>query len=78
MKEKLSLPDIRQREIDRVQAYKDTFKSESGQKVLKDLNAMFYDADLLDRTSAHNTNYNLGLRDVVRHIQETLEATPYE
>lgn len=62
-----------EKEKERITAYRDAFKSEAGQKVIKDLKQRFYDVDLLNKHSPHNTHYNLGMRDTVRHILETLE-----
>lgn len=62
---------------ERLTAYQQVFDSEAGQQVLKDLHEQFYDVDLLNKTSAHATHYNLGLRDVVRYINEMLEVASH-
>lgn len=69
-----TVEELREKQTELASAYHDTFRSESGQKVLKDLKAQFYDSDLLNRSSEHNTMYNLGLRDAVRYILEKLEG----
>lgn len=69
-----TIGELKEKHIELVTAYRDVFKSEAGQKVLKDIREQFYDSDLLNRSSEHNTMYNLGLRDTVRYILEKLEG----
>lgn len=59
-------------EKERIESYKQAFTSEAGSVVLADLRERFYDTGLLSREQPHLTHYNLGLRDAVRYIIETL------
>lgn len=54
------------------QVYKALFESQNGEKVLQELLAIFYDADLFAAENTQMTSYRLGQRDVVKHILQKM------
>lgn len=56
-----------------ITVYTRLFNTPDGEVVLKDLEERFYNNDLLTVGDPHATAYNVGLRDAVRHIKETIQ-----
>jgi hypothetical protein len=57
--------DYEKKKKRRAQAYKDTFKTEAGRKVLADLKQQYYDCPI---SPAIEVQFAAGQRDVVREI----------
>ena len=56
-------------------AYKNTFDSEHGQKVLKDLErkCMYKRTGIYQSNSQRQTDFNLGLHEVILYIHQEIE-----
>lgn len=55
--------------------YKSVFNSPTGEKILADLSARFYDIPSYTQNDPHQTSFNEGKRAVIRYVLTKLAQT---
>ncbi len=61
----------------RVKLYEETFSTESGKAVLKDLRRLFYDTEIYIPGDPYGTAFTLGQRSVVMLIRDMLRNSKH-
>lgn len=65
--------DYKLKAIKRIQAYKDTFSTESGKVVLADLERMFYmSSPMYKSDKVNDLIYNEGMRNVILYVKQVM------
>lgn len=68
-----TVADYKLKAIKRVQAYKDTFSTESGKVVLADLERMFFmTSPMYKSDKVNDLIYNEGMRNVILYVKQVM------